>query len=178
MLRAEKAAGTSLGIEAERLTANGQLLPDETILSLVERWLSANDGAFNFDGFPRTLGQATALESLLAKRGTPLDAAILLEANLETIQGRVTRRMVCSQCGQILAVGLHIEHETSACPNCGGTLRRRSDDNMAALETRMKEYRDKTEPVATFYEERMLLHRADANRTPDEVFQSISAILS
>ena len=71
-----------------------------------------------------------ALESLLEKRGTPLETAILLEANIETIQERVLRRMVCDQCGSIVSVGLHVENEASACPSCGGPLRRRSDDNL------------------------------------------------
>lgn len=177
MLRQERAAGTKLGVEAEKLTANGHLLPDETIVSLVEGWLRDNGDTFNFDGFPRTVGQAEALEKLLLARGTPLQAAISLEVDFETIAGRVSRRLVCSACGGMVSIGLHVSDETCACPRCGGSLARRSDDNLPTLEKRMEEFRSKTEPVILFYADRNLLQRVNAARPPSEVFQSISEIL-
>jgi adenylate kinase len=177
MLRAERAAGTALGMEADRQTSNGQLLPDATIMKLVDEWLAVHDGAFTFDGFPRTIGQAEALEKVLEKRGTPLEAAILLDVDFDTIRQRVQHRLVCADCGATLGLGFQVASEQSPCPKCGGKLTRRSDDNFETLQHRMAEYREKTEPLVSYYQARGILCEVDASRPADEVFASIAAIL-
>jgi adenylate kinase len=177
MLREELKAGTPLGIEAERVTSRGQLMPDSIIVGLVKNWLQNHDGAFIFDGFPRTLGQADGLETLLAERGTPLDVAFSLDADFETIRDRVERRMVCPACGNIIRIGLHVENDGSPCPRCDGTLQRRKDDNVETLWQRMQEYREKSESLVSLYEQRGILKRIDAKRKPDEVFADIEAVM-
>lgn len=177
MLREQKQTGTPLGIDADKLTSRGQLVPDRLIVELVKSWLETHNGSFVFDGFPRTTGQAGALEEVLNKRKTPLEVAFSLDANFSTIQDRVARRMVCGNCGNIVSVGLHVGNAESRCPRCGGPLHRRSDDNDETLRQRMAEYREKSEPLIAYYAERGVLRRIDANRTPDEVFAGIATIL-
>lgn len=177
ILREERRAGTPRGIEAERITSKGLLLPDDLIVDLVRGWLAREDGQFIFDGFPRTLGQAEALEHLLAERGTPLEVVIALEADVTTLQQRVARRLMCVSCGRTFSVGLHIEHPTDSCPVCGGTLVRRSDDTPEALETRLIEYHEKTEPLVGYYERKGLLERVNSSEQPEVVFEAIRAIL-
>src|SRR4051812_46905505 len=89
MLRNELRRQTPLGIQAAEITRHGKLLPDEAIVRLTETWLDTHDSQFVLDGFPRTVGQADALEAMLTKRGTPLEVVLALEANLETLQKRV-----------------------------------------------------------------------------------------
>ena len=84
-MREERKLGTELGLEAEKSTNQGQLVPDRIVNALVEAWLSRHDGAFVFDGYPRSFGQATALDEVLAKRGTHLDVVLSLEVDLATI---------------------------------------------------------------------------------------------
>jgi len=177
ILRDEKKAGTPLGIECEKLTSRGQLLPDELVVGLVKSWLGEHNGAFTFDGFPRTRGQADTLETLLAERNTPLDVAFSLDADFDTIRDRVLRRMVCDECGNIVSVGLHVVAPDSPCPDCGGKLHRRNDDNEEILHQRMDEYRSKSEPLISYYTGHCLLRHIDANRTPEEVFAGIETIL-
>jgi len=177
MLREEKRAGTALGIEADKLTTRGSLLPDETIVALVKRWLMEHDGEFVFDGVPRTLGQAKALDALLEERRTPVDLVIALEAKLSTLEERVKNRLICSKCGQIVSLGLHVPSPDTPCPVCGGKLSKRSDDTRETLERRMLEYREKTEPLIAFYTKRGLLHKIDTTPTPERVFDSIAKIL-
>jgi adenylate kinase len=160
ILREENRAGTPLGIDAGKLTARGELLPDVTILALVERWLEANDGEFVFDGFPRTIGQATTLE-----------------ADLPTLQQRVQNRLVCTHCGRIVSFGLDVSEPGAPCPNCGGELSKRSDDTSETLDRRMVEYVEKSGPVMAFYTGRGLLHRIDAMKTPGQVFDVVMRIL-
>ena len=177
MFREEKAAGTELGISAEKLTRHGKLVPDEMVCRVVNAWLKAHDGEFIFDGFPRSLGQADALEGMLAERNTPLDVALLLEADFDTIASRVQSRLVCSKCRTNLSLGLHIASVDALCPKCGGKLIRRSDDNLETLHVRMKEYADKTEALVSHYSDLGLLRVVDSTRTPDLVFESVAAIL-
>lgn len=177
ILRELQVAKTDLGMRAAKYTNAGLLVPDEIIIEVVQSWLEKHDGAFVFDGFPRTTGQAEALEILLAKRGTPLDLAFSFEVDFATIQDRVCRRMVCGQCGSIVSVGLHVTSALSLCPRCGGTLERRGDDTLETLMRRMQEYREKSEPLVSYYEARGILRRIPGEAMPESVFASVSAEL-
>jgi adenylate kinase len=177
ILREERRLGTKLGIEAEKLTARGELLPDATVIALVKHWLEQHDGEFVFDGFPRTIGQGEALERMLAERETPLEVVISLEADLPTLRERVKNRLVCSSCGYIVSCGLHVSDQGAPCPNCGGSLGKRADDTSETLERRMVEYEEKTKPLIEFYKTRCLLHRVETMKTPDIVFDLIAKIL-
>ena len=86
MLREEKRSGSALGIEADRITSEGRLVSDEVINAIVGAWLQRQPGdGFVFDGYPRTIGQAGALDAMLASRAMPLDVAILLDADPATL---------------------------------------------------------------------------------------------
>lgn len=177
MLRDEKRRETALGVEAERLTSQGKLLPDAMVNDVVGDWLKRHLEAFVFDGYPRSRGQADGLDAMLSAQGTSLDAVLSLETDLGTIRHRVARRMACSECGRIVSVGLHVTDGEAGCPSCGGALGKRSDDSPEALEARMHEYADKTEPLISHYRQRGLLRSVDASRTPEAVFESIARIL-
>ncbi|MEA3210089.1 MAG: adenylate kinase [Chthoniobacter sp.] len=177
ILREETKAGTPLGIEAEKLTSQGKLVPDEMVNGLVQDWLAKHDGSFVFDGYPRSLGQAAALNEMLEIRGTPLDAVLSLDADLETIRDRVMRRLMCSRCGGIVSIGLHVARSEAGCPVCGGALVKRGDDTPETLELRLREYADKTEPLIASYTARGLLRGVDARGTRETVFQTITTIL-
>jgi adenylate kinase len=178
ILREHKKVGTPLGIEAHKLTSQGRLLPDEIIVGVAREWLTAHDGSFVFDGFPRTVGQADALEKMLAQRGTPLEVAISLELKEDVILDRVERRLYCDHCGHVVRIGLHVQDAGAPCPRCGAhSLQRRSDDSAESLPKRMREYREKSEPLISYYAERGILEPIDADREPEQVFASIVAVL-
>jgi len=178
ILREQQAAGTVLGREAARFTEQGRLVPDEMIVEVARTWLDAHNGAFVFDGFPRTFGQAEALERLLNKRQTPLEIAFSLEVNVVTIEKRVCRRLACAKCGLIVSIGWHIESAASPCPRCGGALVRRADDTPETLQRRMIEYCEKSEPLVAFYAGRGLLTRIAADAAPETVFAEIASALT
>jgi adenylate kinase len=177
IFREEKQKGTPLGLRADELTSRGALLPDEMVVDVVKVWLAENNGAFLFDGFPRTVGQAEALAALLEQRDTPLEAVLLLEADIDTLRRRVQQRLVCQQCGGIVSEGLHVTNASDQCPKCGGTLSRRADDTLETLERRMEQYSAKTMALVGYYESRGLLYRIDSTRAPEAVFKSIAAVL-
>ncbi len=177
ILREQAAAKTEIGLAAEKYTREGRLVPDEIIVALAESWLTAHDSAFLFDGFPRTIGQGEALDNMLNKRNTPLEIAISLDIDLATIQDRVSRRMVCSKCGFIVSIGLHVESVDTPCPRCGAVLHRRKDDSLDALQQRMIEYREKSEPLISFYAQRGILRHIPAQDRPDAVFAEVCTAL-
>jgi adenylate kinase len=177
ILRREAKLDTLVGREADRIISKGALAPDELVLGLVGQWLDQHRESFLFDGFPRTLPQAVAFEQMLQARGTPLDLAIFLEASEATIAFRMAHRLTCSQCGKVVSIGRHVQSASERCPNCGGKLEVRSDDNHAALALRLEEFQKKSLPLIDFYSERGLLAKVDANQETDRVFEQISRII-
>jgi adenylate kinase len=177
ILRREAKLDTLVGREADRIISKGALAPDELVLGLVGQWLDQHRETFLFDGFPRTLPQAVAFEQMLQARGTPLDLAIFLEASEATIAFRMAHRLTCSQCGKVVSIGRHVQSASERCPNCGGKLEVRSDDNHAALALRLEEFQKKSLPLIDFYSERGLLAKVDANQETDRVFEQISRII-
>ena len=177
ILRREAKLDTLVGREADRIISKGALAPDELVLGLVGQWLDQHREAFLFDGFPRTRPQAVAFEQMLQARGTPLDLAIFLEASEPTIAFRMAHRLTCSRCGKVVSIGRHVQSASERCPNCGGKLEVRSDDNHAALALRLEEFRKKSLPLIDFYSERGLLTEVDANQETDRVFEQISRLI-
>lgn len=153
------------------------MVPDAMVLELVGQWLDLHPDRFVFDGFPRTLVQADALENLLAQKGSVLDVALYFDLTLETIFERVMHRVTCSACGKSFAIGLHVDSSDSRCPECGSALIRRHDDTPEALEQRMAEYRSKTEPLVDYYRHRGLLWPLKAAEAPEVVFAEILSVL-
>jgi adenylate kinase len=178
ILRREAKLGTQLGLTAHRIISQGNLAPDELIMSVVAAWLDRANGAFLFDGFPRTLIQAEQFEALLAERATPLELAIFLDASEQTIRARMARRLTCSKCGKVISLGRHVLHMDDPCPNCGGRLEARADDTDSVLIYRMKEYRDKSLPVTDFYERRGILAPVDADHEASVVFDDLIRLIT
>ena len=177
ILRREAKLNTLVGREAGRIISKGALAPDDLVLALVGQWLDQHREAFLFDGFPRTLPQAVEFEKILQARQTPLDLAIFLEASEETIAFRMAHRLTCSNCGKVVSIGRHVQSASEPCPNCGGKLEVRSDDNHAALALRLEEFRKKSLPLIDFYSVRNLLVTVDANQEADRVFEQISRVI-
>ena len=177
MLREEMRLGTPLGVVADRITRDGSMVADDLVIQLVGNWLSTHHDGFVFDGFPRTVAQADALEQMLAQLHAPLDGVLFFEITTETAFERVMNRLTCTQCGRSFAMGLNLGAGQTQCPECGGTLGRRSDDQPDALEQRIAQYREKTEPLVDYYHRRGLLWSVKAAGTPAEVSAEIASIL-
>jgi adenylate kinase len=177
-LRRERDLGTPLGQETAEVLRRGGLVPDKIIIELIEDWLRLHGGhGFVFDGFPRTLPQAESLMSMLTKLRTALDLAIWLEVSEETVRDRITGRLQCGECGFTTSSSSAQFANRPVCPYCDGRLERRNDDDLGVLQTRLQEFRTKTEPLGAFYERLSMLHRIDGNRDRDAVFADISKLI-
>jgi len=178
ILRRERDLGTPLGIKADEISKQGGLVPDEIIVRLIEDWLALHGkNGFVFDGFPRTVKQGERLNEILQKRETALNLAIWLEVSEQTVRERIAGRLQCRRCGFTTSLASASFAERSICPYCDGPLIRREDDDASVLETRLAEFKTKTEPLLSFYEKDDALHRIDGNRDRDTVFADISALI-
>lgn len=178
ILRREKDLGTALGIETAEITQHGGLVPDATIVKLIEDWLRLHGAhGFVFDGFPRTVPQAQSLDEILAKHHTPLALAIWLDVSEKTVGDRISGRLQCRSCGFVTSVSAGNFSERPVCPYCEGSLVRRNDDDVSVLQTRLREYHGKTEPLVEFYKKAGTLHRIDGNRDRETVFADISRLI-
>ncbi len=178
ILRRERDLGTPLGLETAEVLQRGDLVPDKTIVKLIEDWLHLHGGyGFVFDGFPRTLPQAESLASILKSLQTSIDSAIWLDVSEETVRSRISGRLQCRTCGFTTSVDSAQFANRPICPYCEGRLERRSDDDVSVLQQRLREYNSKTQPLADYYGKMSILRKIDGNRDRDSVFGDISQII-
>jgi adenylate kinase len=154
MLRAAVAAGTKLGRQAGDIMERGELVPDELVIGLISERMDQEDGGTGYilDGFPRTIGQAEALDELLKLRGDAVDRVVVIDVEDDVLVGRITGRYTCANCGE----GYHTEFKKpkveGVCDRCGATeFKRRQDDTEEVVRERLKAYHDQTKPLVGYY---------------------------
>jgi adenylate kinase len=156
----------------------GELVPDDLVVEMVEKRLRGDDTVKNFlmDGFPRTIPQAEALEKMLEKLGFPLEAVVHLKVDEDLLVRRLTNRRTCRSCGKIWNL-LTLASSSGFCPECEGEFYQRGDDEESVIRNRLLVYREQTEFLVVWYEERGKLRSVDAMSSPDETFKAILAVL-
>ena len=179
MLRDAQASGSEMGKKVAEVIARGELVTDEIVIGLIrEKLETVNGNGFIFDGFPRTLGQADALGSLLAEEGQSLDAVIEMEVDDDALVQRITARSTCANCGEVYNDITKPVPADGKCTACGGTeFKRRADDNEDSLKTRLMEYYKKTSPLIGYYYAKDMLTKVDGLGEIGEVQQAISKAL-
>jgi adenylate kinase len=180
ILRAAVREGSELGNQAKEYMDRGDLVPDKVVVGLIaERVASENavDG-FILDGFPRTIGQAEALDSKLRELARGLSAAILIDVPDEEVVRRLSGRRVCEKEGHIFHMEFDPPKEEGVCDIDGSPLDIRHDDRPDVVRHRLGTYHDKTEPLIDYYDERGLLRRFDGTRDATEVHDHIRATLA
>lgn len=179
MLREAKDSGTEMGDRVAEVMARGDLVTDEIVIGLIKEKLRGdNGGGFIFDGFPRTLAQATALDELLKAENKTLDAVIELRVRDEALVARIAGRSTCGSCGEVYHDQTKPQPTDGKCSNCGASnFKRRADDNEDALRQRLMEYYKKTSPLLGYYYAHGLLKRVDGLADIKVVQAGIAAIL-
>ncbi|MGD0350122.1 MAG: nucleoside monophosphate kinase [Verrucomicrobiota bacterium] len=151
----------------------GDLVPDETVLGIVRERVRCLHccGGFLLDGFPRTVAQAEALETLLKKENVPLTAVLNYEMPLDQIVARLSGRRTCPKCKAVYHTTNRPPRVQGICDHCGGELVQREDDRPESVRVRMETYEKSTRPLIDFYKKRGLLVTVIADTSAEEVYQ-------
>jgi len=167
MLRSSVSKGTDLGLEAKTYMESGKLVPDQVIIGLIEQRLEQSDasGGVLFDGFPRTIPQAEALEKI-----TNVSAVISIEVPDDDIVSRIVGRRMDPETGEIFHVSFK-----PAPTEIQGRLIQRKDDTEETVRNRLAAYHEQTKPLGDWYGERGLLIPVDGSGTIEEVGNSVEA---
>jgi adenylate kinase len=175
ILRDAVSKGTEIGLRAKAIMAEGKLVDDDTVNGLVFARLLDESSDVLFDGYPRTLQQAQALEDFLSSKGMVLGRVVLVDVPQEVLEARVVGRRVCSNnaCGAIYHMTTKPSQQAGVCDLCGSPLKHRSDDTSEAFQSRMGEFNSTFQPLLGFYQNRPNFASVDGNRAPDQVFESL-----
>ncbi len=180
MLRAAKTSGTEMGKKVAEVMARGELVTDDIVIGLIEEQLEGEAGRHGliFDGFPRTLAQADALEELLAKKGKSLDVVIAMEVDDEALIRRIAGRFTCAQCGEVYHEDTRPTAKEGVCDRCGSTeFVRRADDNEESVRVRLNAYYRSTAPLIGYYHAKGKLAQVDGLAEIETVAAEIRKIL-
>lgn len=166
---------SSLGRAVKDILRSGGLVEDSVMIAMVRERLSHADATRGFvlDGFPRTVGQAQALDTLVAERG-PL-VVVNLMVPLEELVRRLSSRRICGTCGVTAA---QPSCGDAVCGQCGGTFVRRDDDDPAIVRARLQVHADRLQPLVNHYRERRDVHDVDGTQSPEEVGGALDSIIA
>jgi len=180
MLRKAIAEGTPLGQQVKATMDAGQLVSDDLITAVIGEAIARPECASGYilDGFPRTLGQAEALDTLLADQDSALDAVIEVRVPDEVLVERITGRYSCATCGAGYHDTFHKPKVEGVCDSCGGTtFSRRPDDTEETVKGRLKVYHDQTSPLLDVYGKKGLLAVVDGTQSIDAVTEALEKAL-
>lgn len=171
ILRAAIAQDTETGRKVRDYVESGRLVPDDVMEEIVRARLERPDAAQGFilDGFPRTIRQAEALDTILAERGQTLDRAVLFQVDRQVLIERLSGRMVCPVCGTNYHRVFHPPREDEVCDGDGAKLIQRKDDLPETVASRLEGYYHQIQPVVEYYRNRGLLYELDAEGDADTV---------
>lgn len=170
---------TRLGQLAQAYMSKGELVPDSVTIAMVQERLQEPDTwpGVVFDGFPRTVAQAEALEDLLAQRGHRLDRAILIQVPEEVLVERLSGRRTCRAQGHIFHIKYNPPKVPGRCDYDGSELYQREDDRPETVRRRIQVYWEETAPVIEYYRQRGLLVEVNGDQDMDQVTQALLAML-
>lgn len=176
VFRAEMDADTDLGRLAKRYIDHGELVPNGVTIEMMAKRIRSDEVrrcGFVLDGFPRTVRQAEALTEILDEMEMSLDKVIGMEVPDEIVIERLAGRISCTKCGEIYHDKTKPPKREGLCDRCNGPLFLRSDDRPETVRERLRVFRENTEPVISYYDERGLLLTIDARHESKDVYVEV-----
>lgn len=181
MFREAISQKTELGKTAQEYMDQGQLVPDEVTNGIVKERLDQEDvkqRGFMLDGFPRTINQAEALDSIVIDVGTQIDKVVNIEVNPNDLVERLSGRFICRKCGSTYHKIFNPPKVENVCDVCGGhEFYQRDDDKPEVVRNRLAVNIEKNTPLIAYYEKQGKLSNIDGNQPIDEVFKEIKKVL-
>ncbi|HIY93394.1 adenylate kinase [Companilactobacillus sp. HBUAS56275] len=181
MFRAAMANKTEIGLKAKGFIDKGELVPDDVTEGIVQERLSEDDvqkDGYMLDGFPRTLEQANALQTIAKNVNKPIDAVIYIDVKPETLVDRLSGRYICSNCGATYHKIYNPTKVEGTCDVCGGhKFYQREDDKPETVKNRLKVNIEMNTPLIDFYDKLNLLHKINGEQEIDEVYNEVKKVL-
>jgi len=179
IFRAEINNGSDLGIRVQQFVSSGHLVPDDLVLEVIAKRLGMTDcrEGFLLDGFPRTVAQAEALDSVLVNTHRPLDKVLYMSLSEQEVLRRLSSRRSCPKCGKVYNLVTQPPKTLDVCDTDGGALVQREDDRPETVEKRMRVFNDLTEPLISYYHGLGLLDTIEAGLPVADVTQKIKVVL-
>ena len=172
---------TPIGQKVDAILKAGSLVPDQITIDMMSERLDQPDCAKGFilDGFPRSVAQAEALDTMLKTKGLHLDAVIEMAVNDEKLVERISGRFTCGECNEGYHDTFKRPRYEGVCDKCGatGSFKRRNDDNAETVRARLAEYHQKTAPILPHYKTKGLLKAVDGMADMDAVTKAIEKVL-
>ena len=169
---------TELGMKAKSYMDRGDLVPDELTIDLVwdafDKIDHESDTLVLFDGFPRNMKQAKALDDGMEERNTEISKVVYFNVDSQILIDRITGRRVCPDCGETYHIENHKPEKEGICDRCGAELIQRNDDNYETVKNRINIYNEQTSPLIDYYKEAGKLITIDGAKTPEEVFNEFN----
>ena len=175
IIREALKSGSEVGLKAKSFIESGKLVPDEVVIDIIKERIAKDDckDGFILDGFPRTIAQAEALDSM----GVSIDRVLDINVADEVIASRLSGRRVCEACGSSYHLVSKKPAVEGVCDKCGGTLIQRKDDHPDTVADRLKVYHEQTEPLKAYYEKKGLLRVVDGQDTvADTTYRTFCAL--
>ncbi|MEA3298487.1 MAG: adenylate kinase [Chloroflexota bacterium] len=179
LFRQALAKETPLGLQAKSYMEKGQLVPDKVTINMVLERIAQPDciSGCLFDGFPRNLGQAKALDKALGEQGKAIDKAVYVMVPDEELVRRLSGRWICRSCQTPYHMVSSPPRETGKCDKCGGELYQRSDDNEKTVRERLKVFFAETVPIINYYKKQDKLAEIDGNQGISRVAREMVEVL-
>lgn len=171
--------GTELGKKAKEYMNRGELVPDSLVIAIVEDRLKeadAKDG-FLLDGFPRTVAQAEALDTVLENMTCELSKVVNIKVDPSILIERAVGRRICKDCGATYHIKFNSSKVENVCDKCAGELYQRSDDNEETVSNRIKVYNEETSPLIDYYTKKSILVNINGEQDMNLVFDDIISAL-
>ena len=170
---------TDLGKEAKSYMDRGELVPDEVTVGIVKERISEDDAkkGFLLDGFPRTIEQAEALNSIMSELDREIDAVINIEVPEEELMNRLTGRRICEKCGTTYHLVFNPPKVDGICDIDGGKLYQREDDNPETVSNRLSVNVKQSKPILEYYNEKGVLKNIDGSKDISDVTKDVIDIL-
>lgn len=173
MLRENVSRKTELGLKAKSFMDKGLLVPDNVVIEMIKKRLQKDDCKIGFilDGFPRTINQAEEIKNI------KIDKVVNIQADEDIIIERIGKRRVC-ECGAIYHLDYIKPNREGFCDKCSGQLYQREDDKPEAVKERLNVYKEQTEPLINYYNEKGLIIDVNGSGTPEEEFELVLKAVS
>lgn len=176
LLRSEIAKGSDLGKRVKQIMDEGKLVDDQTVLELLKVNCDLEGNSYIFDGFPRNIDQARALDEVVLQGANT--KAVYFDIDLEILVARITNRRLAPKSGEIYNLLTKPPKVPGKCDVSGEDLIQRPDDNEETVRNRLGIFKETIEPILAFYESQGVLARINADQSSEAVYAELERALS